>query len=270
MIAGNITLIIIINFFIKKYEVDKHPGQFYKIFRYWYPVFMILVCFKEIYLIMIYSTSGILYDTVLIEIDRAIFGTDPTHFLYRFANPVLTEFMQIIYSIFYFLPIIIAFQLYITKRYIEFKYSMFVIFLGFYLSYIGYLLVPAIGPRFFLHDFHATNLELPGIYLTEMFRNVINAAESIPMNVQNPEDYAQRDAFPSGHTIIIIIVTYLAHKFDPERFKLYFIYCVLMIISTVYLRYHYVIDLIAAVPVVVVTILLANYLYAGKLSTSKK
>lgn len=231
---------------------------------------MILVCFKEIYLIMIYSSSGILYDTILIDIDRAIFGTDPTHFFYSFANPVLTEFMQIIYSIFYFLPIIIAFQLYMTNRYVEFKYSMFVIFLGFYLSYIGYLLVPAIGPRFFLHDFHTTHIELPGIYFTEMFRNVINAAESIPMNVPNPEDYAQRDAFPSGHTIIIMLVTYIAHKFDPERFKLYLIYCILMIISTVYLRYHYVIDLIAAVPVVVVTILLANYLYADKLSTSKK
>lgn len=204
-------------------------------------------------------------DDVLIEIDRMIFGLDPTVFLSNYTHPVFTEFMQIIYSVFYLLPIIVALQLYLGKNYDEFKYFMFAVFLGFYISYIGYLLVPAIGPRFTLHDFHTLNFEIPGIFLTEIFRDVINYAESIPKNVPNPEDYAQRDAFPSGHTIIIVLITYMAYLFHRKWFYLYLIYCILMIFSTVYLRYHYVIDLIAAIPVVLITIYIANHLYRKKL-----
>jgi len=263
----NIAFIFVINLIIKKYEIDKSKSKTIKLLRFWYPVIMILVCFKEIYLIMMYSTGGVLYDDILIQLDRTILSTDPTVFLSHFANPVLTEVMQIIYSAFYLMPVIIGVQLYTEKRYNAFKYAMFVVFLGFYISFIGYLVVPAIGPRFTLHDFLALNTEMPGLFLTQLLRDIINIGESIPPGVTNPTEYAQRDAFPSGHTIMIIIITYLAYKFESRKFYLYLIYCILMIISTVYLRYHYVIDLIAAVPVSVFTIYVANYLYRKKLQS---
>ena len=78
--------------------------------HYWYPVPIIFLCFKEIYF-MNKPIHGVDYDQVLIEIDRFLFGGDPTHFLFHFSHPVLTELLQIVYATFFFLPIILGINL---------------------------------------------------------------------------------------------------------------------------------------------------------------
>jgi membrane-associated phospholipid phosphatase len=109
------------------------------------------------------------------------------------------------------------------------------------------------------------NQELPGVLLTNILRDIINFGESIPKGITNPEYVAQRDAFPSGHTIIILLITYLSHKIRSKSFYFYLPYSVLMIFSTIYLRYHYVIDLIAGVFIATITVYIANLIYKRKL-----
>ena len=235
-----------------------------KIFRYWYPIFTILFYFKEIYLIMINVETRI-YDDVLINIDKIIFGANPTDILMKISNPYLTEFLQIIYFLFYVSPIIFGLELYLWHRYEEFKYAMFLILLGFYLSFIGYLILPAVGPRFTLYDFSNLSNELPGVYLTEFLRKIINLGESIyPLSAANPIDVAQRDAFPSGHTIIVSCIAYLSYKFNSKSYYFYLPFLLLMIFATVYLRYHYVIDIISGLLVAFISILISNYTFRNK------
>jgi membrane-associated phospholipid phosphatase len=115
---------------------------------------------------------------------------------------------------------------------------------GFYLSYLGYFLLPGIGPRFTLHDFNTMNQTLPGLYLTNFLREMTNVGEGIPAGTLNPAAIVQRDVFPSGHTMITLIVMYLSVKLK-SRSRFFFIPVgSLLIFSTVYLWYHYVIDLI--------------------------
>ncbi len=201
------------------------------------------------------------YDQILIKIDRFIFGTDPTVFLHQFANPVLTEILQIAYSTFFFLPIILGIELLLNKKTDEFYYATFLVLYGFFLSYIGYILVPAIGPRFTLHDFSLTNKELPGLFLTNFLREVINSGESIPSGTLNPAEVVQRDVFPSGHTQMTLIVMYLAYKFNVKLKYFFWVTGTLLIIATVYLRYHYVIDLIGGAVFMWFTVWSGYYLY---------
>ena len=268
----NVFLCLLIIYFVSHYEKknadEKKQRSLTRFLRFWYPVFMILFCFKEIYLIMISLNHG-LYDPYLIKIDYWLFGVNPTQFLSEFTHPYLTELLQIGYGIFYLMPVIYALELYLWHRYEELKYAIFVVFFGFYLSFIGYVIFPAIGPRFTLHDFHSLDIEMPGIYFAQKVRDFINFGESIPYKVKNPEAFAQRDAFPSGHTIIIILITYLSHKIKSNSFYFYLPFSILMIFSTVYLRYHYVIDLIGAVPIVLFTIFVANKLYGDKINFGK-
>lgn len=266
--AINILVILISIRIVSDYEMnfpddESAPGMA-RFIRFWYPVFTILFCFKEVYVIMI-SHGDFLYDSYLISLDRLLFGVDPTKALFGLRHPVLTEVMQVIYGIFYLMPVIFASELYFWHRYGEMKYAIFVIMFGFYLSFIGYLLVPAVGPRFTLHDFASTDNELPGLFFTQIIRDLINFGESIPKGSADAMLLAQRDAFPSGHTIVILLIAYLSLKFRSKSFFFYLPYSVLMIFSTVYLRYHYVIDLIAAVPFVVITVLVSNYFYRNKL-----
>ncbi|OGU36952.1 MAG: hypothetical protein A2068_13220 [Ignavibacteria bacterium GWB2_35_6b] len=137
----------------------------------------------------------------------------------------------------------------------------FIIVLGFFLSYIGYILLPAIGPRFTLHNFDLTNVELPGLFLTNYLREIVNAGESIPAGTPNPELVVQRDAFPSGHTQMTLLVMYLSVKFNSKTKYFFLINGSLLIFATVYLRYHYVADLIGGVIFMIFTLWSGYKLY---------
>ncbi|MBI4549230.1 MAG: phosphatase PAP2 family protein [Ignavibacteriae bacterium] len=212
----------------------------------WYPVPGIFLLFKEVHVI-IQSLGGNDWDDLFIAADRWMFGTDPTVWVTQISSPLLTEILQVAYFSYYFLMIALGIELYAKDDKRQFFYTLFTIFYGFFLSYFGYLAFPAVGPRFTLHNFDTLNDELPGLVFTNALRDFINAGESIPKGAVNPLALAQRDAFPSGHTQMTLIVMFFAAKYQlKSRHILQLLGC-LLIISTVYLRYHYVIDLLGGV-----------------------
>jgi membrane-associated phospholipid phosphatase len=228
--------------------------------RDWYPVPVTLVVFKELYL-MVHPINPHDFDATFIAIDRWIFGTDPTRWMAHFTHPLFTEFMQFCYATFYFLFLIAAIEYYQKNRVEEFRYGMFVILYGFYLSYVFYFIFPAVGPRFTLHNFDAMNTDLPGVWLTDSMREFLNKAESIPRNAANPIDFAQRDVFPSGHTQLTLVLVFLAYQSRLKSRHFLLGVGILLVISTVYLRYHYVIDIIAGIAAMLLTIWTAPLLY---------
>jgi membrane-associated phospholipid phosphatase len=234
---------IIIFALLLGYLEEKHNNVLVRITHYWYIAPLILITFKELYFLIkpirVYD-----YDYLLIAADRWLFGGDPTHFLHNFANPVLTEILQIVYSSFYLLPVILGLALLRKKKFLATEYAVFSVVYGFYLSYLGYFALPGIGPRFTLHNFDTINIELPGLWLTNYIRDFLNAGESIPAGTLNPAEVVQRDIFPSGHTMITLIVIYLSIKLKSRsRFFLVPVGS-LLVFSTVYLWYHYFIDLV--------------------------
>jgi membrane-associated phospholipid phosphatase len=274
LVMANGAAIVLISIIVIKYESESATkSSVLKILRYWYPVVMILFIFKENYH-MVHAINPNDIDLTLIKIDYIIFGVNPTQWFYRFANPIVTEIMEIIYILYYLVIVIYGLELYLKKSYADFKYSVLILFLGFYLSYVLYLIFPAVGPRFYLHDFSAIGGELPGIFLTTPLRSILDFAESIPSGVANPQDYVQRDTMPSAHAEIVILLAYLSHKLKLKSFYFYLPYCILMIISTVYLRYHYVIDLIAGALLAFITVWIVKLMFPkdyapnGSLGTS--
>lgn len=230
--------------FLLAFLEDRYINRVWRILHYLYIAPLILLTFKELYF-MIKPIRGMDYDFLFINIDRFLFGGDPTKFFYHIANPFLTEILQTVYGSFYLLPIILCLSLLRKKRYVATDFALFSVVYGFFLSYLGYFLLPGIGPRFTLHDFNSVNQALPGLYLTNFLREVVNAGESIPAGTINPADLVQRDVFPSGHTMITLIVMYLSIKLKSRSRYFFIPVGSLLIFSTVYLWYHYVIDLIA-------------------------
>jgi membrane-associated phospholipid phosphatase len=225
------------------YAENKYDNKFWRVIHYWYIAPLILFTFKELYY-LIGPIRQQDFDWLFIAIDRWMFGTDPTKFLLQYSFPLLTELLQIVYSMFYLLPVILAIALLQDKRYIALDFAVFSIIYGFYLSYLGYFILPGIGPRFTLHNFSLLSQQLPGVFLTPYLRKLIDIGESIPKGTANPAALVQRDVFPSGHTMITLIVMYLAIRLK-SRTRFFFIPVgTLLIFSTVYLWYHYVIDLI--------------------------
>lgn len=216
-------------------------------------VFMMLRYFYVIPVIyLMYDQSQLLvkvihpvdYDDVLIVADRLIFQTDPTMWFGKFSFPALTEYLQICYFLFYVLPIMQAVELW--KRSEMENLELFVrgVSFCFFVSYLLYFAMPAIGPRFTLHDFSLLNQELPGLFITNLLRGIIDAGGGITLGSADPAAIVNRDCMPSGHTMMTFANIILAFRFK-SRFR--WIFVVIggsLIISTVYLRYHYGIDVL--------------------------
>jgi len=241
-IALNICLTALIYIVAELY--NKKPGRIVNLIHWFYPYPIVFITFKELYN-MIKPLRPSDYDWLLIKIDHFIWGCNPTWMLYNIANPVLTEILQICYTSFYILPFILAVTLLAQKHELEAEYVVFSVVYGFFLSYMAYFALPAIGPRFTLHDFARTDEMLPGLFIAPIFREWINAGESIPRGTLHPALLVQRDVFPSGHTMMTAIVMYLSVKFKSKAKYVVLPVGALLIFSTVYLRYHYVIDVMA-------------------------
>ncbi len=186
-------------------------------------------------------------DYKLIRADYLLFGMYPTVFLERFINPYLTELLQWAYSTYYFLPVILGIALKVQKKEREFQEGLSLILLCFYLSYVGYLLFPALGPRYTM--LHLQSVQLKGVFAFDFLYNFLNSIEGI-----------KRDAFPSGHTGITLMVLHLAYRFEKRLFLIYAPLTVLMILATVYCRYHYVVDVLAGIGLYVITLILGRML----------
>jgi len=191
------------------------------------------------------------FDDLLIKIDYSLFaGHHPTVLIEQFVHPWLTTIMQFAYISYYPMAIALGVVLYLKKNETAFDEAIFGIILCFYLSYLGYLLVPAVGPRFTLA--HLQTRDLAASHLVVAIQETLNTLEN-----------TKTDAFPSGHTAVALMTLYYAWKSRERVLGALLIPAVSgLIVSTVYLRYHYVIDVIAGIALSVLTVYVAPPLMA--------
>lgn len=117
-----------------------------------------------------------------------------------------------------------------------------------YLSYLGYYLVPASGPN--IHNnfgpilacdvtplplYHFQS-DLPGVAYARELREWM-------FEIQ----WTKRDCFPSGHTAVAVVCVVFAFRIGRWAGLAFLPVGFMVVLSTVYLRYHYVVDVIAGV-----------------------
>jgi membrane-associated phospholipid phosphatase len=219
-------------------------GLFYDLI---FPILCVLVIFDSLGWLVHYVNPEDI-DPILIRLDYLIFNNHPTIILERVMSPLLTDILQIAYSTYYFIPISLGVVLLLNNQREEFNRTLFLILLCFYLSYLGYILMPALGPRFTIS--HLQTTELQGLFIAEPLQKLLNKLEGI-----------KRDAFPSGHTAVAVTVLYLAYRFKKRFFWILLPIVSALIFSTVYCRYHYVVDIIAGFGLTLLTIFLGEWYY---------
>jgi membrane-associated phospholipid phosphatase len=226
----------------------KRPNRTSWIFRNWYPLPYVGSCYKEM-AILIRAIRRTDADRFLADLDFRIWHTHPSIWLERIYSPALTEYLQVVYTLFIPAVLLVAFLLWKKSRFLEFQNYAFLIALGFLASYVGYLLVPARGPRFLLR--HLEQIPLQGLWLFHGMQSTLDQLES-----------AHYDCFPSGHTELTILAWWGSRMVSNRLFRIYFAYTPSIIFATVYLRYHYTVDLLAGVILALVLILASPPLYA--------
>lgn len=207
----------------------------------------ILIIFDSMYNIVPYLFPHA--DALLSRIDEILlFNFIPSKY---FAdnlsqNPVFNLILMVSYIIYFFLPLVILSVHFFSGKKAVIIYDIFYITLGLYLCYLGYILIPALGPRFYYHfsDPLAGN---------DTFLSLMDLINSLEKN--------KFDVFPSAHVQMGTIALFLVRK-NKILFPLFLLEYTGILLSTILLRFHYVIDIIAGILFFYLTLFIA-----GKLKT---
>jgi PAP2 superfamily len=174
-----------------------------------------------------------LADARLQAIDEHLFGTQLSVAIAPHVGPLASDLLMLCYASYYLWPFLLGVFLYALRGQEAFDRWCVVILSGIFLNYICYVAVPAVGPRFAqVADFHAPVAGAIGGPMFEAF-------------LHSPY---KRDCFPSGHTAAALLVLYHAYRHLRSYFWFALLPCLGLIFATVALRFHYGIDLLAAVP----------------------
>jgi len=174
-------------------------------------------------------------DPILVAADRLLFGGDPTRLLEPYAGPLLLDVLTVCYALYYFHPIVLGAllrqdDLREKSPGARFPAYVFGMLLVFYVSYAGYFLVPAIGPRFTVpHDG-----PLPRGTVAKAIDDTLDRLET-----------SRRNCFPSGHTMVTIAVLVEAARRSRRTFLAFLPFATGLVLATVFCRYHYVVDVLA-------------------------
>jgi membrane-associated phospholipid phosphatase len=215
--------------------------------RHWFGLIYLPLCYKEVpYLVSALRLPPA--DITLANWDSRMWNVDPVFWLSSLQTPPLVELLQIVYSLFIPGVLGLAILLWWYKSRAEFRYGAFMLAATFLLSYLGYLLLPARGPR--LMPFAAFHPPLRGLWTFNFLQRLLDSLEGV-----------QYDCFPSGHVAVVLVGCYIARRISARAFYAFSVFASLITFSTVYLRYHYVIDVFAGIALAIVIMLTAPWIY---------
>ena len=187
-----------------------------------------------------------LMDAELAQADLQLFGLHASVRLGELTPPWLTEVLLICYYSYFLWPFSLGVLLYLRRRRAEFGQFTLALAIFFLANFIGYALVPAIGPRFHLAAHYPGPLE--GLWLTPFLEGLMRTPNFL------------RDCFPSGHTGATLLVLIFAWRFERRFFNVMLLPATGLILATLVGRFHYAVDLLVALPLVALTVGLATVL----------
>lgn len=155
-------------------------------------------------------------------------------------SPLVSDLLSLAYLLYFLVPVALIWMLIRQRQARDADHAMVTLLVAFYTHYVIYVAVPVVGP-----------LRTPGIpatvrtqltgggRITAGTRTLIGVLEGTP-----------QDAFPSAHTSVAVLAAALARHHRLRWWRWFRAATIAIVVSTVLLGYHYVVDVLAALPIV--------------------
>ncbi len=221
---------------------------YWEILRDWFPFLVILLMYYSLWGDATHILVTTDRDAELIAWDQRLFGIQASVAIQPIISPPLTAWMELAYT-FHIVNIpIVACFIYLRRSRTRFREMMAGVLVVSFFGLLGYLLVPAIGPMYTLRDQYTVPLSQPLAIVNRQIDFM---------------DFARikRDVFPSLHVGISFLVWLYAYRNSRRLFWILFPFILSLWISTVYLRYHYLVDVLAGLILAPLCYWLANWLF---------
>lgn len=238
---------IIIILFITLLPYLKIKDQIKSIIRLYWPLLVIGYFYTETD-----ALNNIIFkqnlDANLAQFEFFIFGIQPAQqFSLSFPQMLFAEFMYFGYFSYYLLIFIIPFAVLKNRSLLKAQHLIFILISSFLIYYATFIIFPASGPQYFFENSLAT---LPKGYL---FGKLIRIIQHI--------GEAPTAAFPSSHVSICLMIAWYCYRNLKGLLPIVLPISILLIASTVYIKAHYLIDVLAAFLTTPVIYYLTNRLF---------
>jgi len=230
--------------------------------RHFYPVLLFIWFYAETGLIN-RMFFGHYLDEPFVRCEQALFGCQPSIlWMEKFPSLWVSEIMYASYFSYYLMIGGVGFFLFWRNRRDFFHFVTVVSFI-FYICYLVYIVLPIVGPPLFFNETERLILPAsmqafgqsatPTAITSGIFYKLIIGIYAV---IESPGA-----AFPSSHVAIAWTTVYFSFRYlRPIRFP-HALLAGLLTISTVYCRYHYLLDVLAGGLTAAILLPLANSFY---------
>jgi membrane-associated phospholipid phosphatase len=212
-----------------EWQGETFSSRFWHFWRHWYPHLFFLFCFEELARLVHLTTHG-WQDAKLIAFDYWLTGLNPSLWLEQFAHPALNEFMQFAYFTYFVYLLVFGGVLYYRRDWESYWAVMIYSAVGYALGYVIAMFFPVQSPWF----------SMAGMWHGELvggpFTALINLIEGCGR--------VHGAAFPSQHVAGAVAAVWGAWRHRRWLFWIFLPLVVCMCVSTVYVRNHYVADVL--------------------------
>jgi membrane-associated phospholipid phosphatase len=203
-------------------------------FRTMLPFVMCIAVYTNLHDTVRYLNSHDIH-AYLAAAEEWLFGGQPVLWAERYVTPARTEFFNFFYANFYLVAPSVVMVLWARGLREEARHVLLGVILCFYSGYVLYVIFPAAPPRLYFASLGLFHVTLRGGPITS-FQDALFAM--MP-------NHAARAAFPSLHSAVSCLSLYYAWKYCRWFFPILLVFVCGLLVSTVYLRHHWVVDLLA-------------------------
>ena len=172
--------------------------------------------------------------------EQWLFGGQPVVWAEQYITPGRTEFFTAFYANFYLVAPSVVFLLWFAGKREQSRHVLLGTILCFYSGYVLYVVFPAAPPRLYLESLGMFTVTLGGGPIANFQQTLFDMMPN----------QAARAAFPSLHAAVSLLSLVYAWKYCRWFFPILLAFVVILLVSTVYLRHHWVVDLIAGAALV--------------------
>lgn len=237
-------------------------NRFLDFLRHFYPILLYTVFYRETELLNQMFHTGYL-DEYFLRLEPRLFGMQPgLDLMQQFPSRWLAELLYAAYFSYYLMIGGVGIVLLWRDRR-HFAHFVSVVSFVFYVCYTIYIFVPVVGPRIVYRGLVEEPLPSDVLPVT---------STEVPVTVQDAVFFqimgwiydhfeATGAAFPSSHVAVALCTVSFSFMYLRRVRYVHLIAAILLCVSTVYGRYHYVVDVVAGIAVAAVLVPFGNWLY---------
>jgi len=208
------------------------PALWWHFWRYWYPHLFFLFCFEELAQLMALIQPH-WQDAKLIAFDYWLTGVHPSVWLEQFATPGRNDFMQFAYLTYFVYLVVLGGILYYRREWHAYWSVMTFSMVGYSIGYMIAMSFP---------------IESPWFAMAGWWKAPLNGGP-LTATINFIEHYGKvrGAAFPSEHIAGSVAVLWGAWRFRRWLFWVMLPLALLMFVSTIWGRYHYIADILGGI-----------------------